>query len=316
MSLQRRLIRIALVLATFVVMLGAYVRLSDAGLGCPDWPGCYGHMVVPEHGQIAAAGEFAGKPVHAAKAWKEMVHRYCAATLGLLILAIAVLGWRHRRVRRPWVEMGLVGVVTLQGALGMWTVTLLLKPVIVSAHLLGGMATLALLLWLALPAPRTPDFRHLRWAGLLVLALVIGQIALGGWTSSNYAALACGDFPSCQGSWWPEADFRHAFQFRRELGMTAEGDFLPLPALAAIHWSHRLGAMLVALVAGLLARACLQRPALRPYGIALSVVLALQLVLGVGNVLLGLPLPLAVAHNGGAALLLATVVALNRRLWT
>ena len=318
MKLQQRLVLAALLLAAFVVVLGAYVRLSDAGLGCPDWPGCYGHLAVPEqaHEQAAAAAAFPGKLVHAAKAWKEMVHRYFAASLGLLILIIAVLAWRNRtRGRTPWVETALVGVVVFQGALGMWTVTLLLKPVIVSAHLLGGMTTLALLLWLALPRPRTADFRRLRSLALLTLTAVAGQIALGGWTSSNHAAMACGEFPTCQGSWWPELDFRPAFQFHRELGMTADGESLSLPALAAIHLSHRLGALVTALATGFLARACLRRWPLRPYGLALLAALSLQLALGIGNVVMGLPLPLAVAHNAGAALLLATVVALNRRLW-
>ena len=318
MDLQKRLVLAALFLAVFVVVLGAFVRLSDAGLGCPDWPGCYGHLAVPEqvHEQAAAAAAFPGKPVQAAKAWKEMVHRYCAATLGLLILGIAVLAWRRRIFgRRPWVETALVGVVAFQGALGMWTVTLLLKPVIVSAHLLGGMTTLSLLLWLALPRPRTADYRGLRPLALLVLLLLAGQIALGGWTSSNYAAMACGDFPTCLGNWWPELDFHHAFQFHRELGMTANGELLSLPALAAIHWSHRLGALVITLAVGLLTLVCLRKRTLRPYGLAMLAALMLQLVLGIGNVVMGLPLPLAVAHNAGAALLLATVVAFNRRLW-
>lgn len=318
MALQKRLVLAALLLAAFVVVLGAYVRLSDAGLGCPDWPGCYGHLAVPEqmHEQAAAAAAFPGKPIQAAKAWKEMVHRYCAATLGLLILAIAVLAWRRRTPGRlPWVETALVGVVAFQGALGMWTVTLLLKPVIVSAHLLGGLTTLSLLLWLALPKPRVPDFRTLRLPAFLLLLGVAGQIALGGWTSSNYAAMACGEFPTCLGKWMPEMDFQHAFQFHRELGMTADGELLSLPALAAIHWSHRLGALLTALAAGFLALVCLRRRPLRAWGFALLGALVLQVALGIGNVVMGLPLPLAVAHNAGAALLLAAVVALNRRLW-
>ena len=318
MGLQKNLILAALLLAAFVVVLGAYVRLSDAGLGCPDWPGCYGHLAVPKqiHEQAAAAAAFPGKPVQAAKAWKEMIHRYCAASLGLLILIIAALAWRRRTYeRRPWVETALVGVVALQGALGMWTVTLLLKPVIVSAHLLGGMTTLALLLWLALPRPRSADFRSLRPLALATLVLVAAQITLGGWTSSNYAALACGEFPTCQGKWWPELDFRHAFQFHRDLGMTADGEPLSLPALAAIQWSHRLGAVVIALAVGVLALVCLRKGALRPYGLAMLAALMLQLALGIGNVVMGLPLSLAVAHNAGAALLLAAVVAFNRRLW-
>ena len=324
MRFYRPLLILATLLAFGVVSLGAYVRLSDAGLGCPDWPGCYGHLLgVPEqaHEQSAALQAFPGKPVEPHKAWKEMLHRYLAGTLGLLILGIAGLAWRHRRELRqsPLLPTVLVAVVGFQAMLGMWTVTLLLKPVIVSAHLLGGMSTLALLLWLVLRQTlgnQIPAGSGLRTLGTLALVVVIGQIALGGWVSSNYAALACADFPTCQGVWLPEMDFQHAFQLRRDLGQTADGALLSNAALTAIHWTHRIGALLVLLIAGTLTRTLWQHPGWRGWGLLLAGALGTQLSLGIANVLLSLPLPLAVAHNTGAALLLAIMLALNFRLWT
>lgn len=317
-SLYRPLLITAILLAFCVVGLGAYVRLADAGLGCPDWPGCYGHFVgVPDSAadHAAAATAFPGKPVEAAKAWKEMIHRYLAGTLGLLILALTVMAWR-RRVAVATTTV-LAGIVVFQALLGMWTVTLLLKPVVVTAHLLGGMTTLALLVWLAqVPSvPQPPVLRNgLRRLALTALGAVALQIMLGGWVSSNYAALACADFPICQGAWLPPMDFEHAFALRRELGQTADGSLLPFAALTAIHWSHRLGAVLVLLVVGWLARSLIGVPAGRRLGLILGGLLVLQLGLGIANVLLSLPLPLAVAHNLGAAALLAALVAVNFRL--
>ncbi len=322
MRLYRRLLLAATLLAVLVIGLGAYVRLSDAGLGCPDWPGCYGHLLgVPdEAGELhAAAGAFPQRPVESGKAWKEMIHRYAAGSLGLLILALCLLAWRPalRRMQSPWPATALLGLVGLQAALGMWTVTLLLKPLVVTLHLLGGMSTLALLLALTLagqrPAFAPPAAAALRRPAALALLAVAGQIALGGWVSSNYAALACADFPLCQGNWLPVTDFAHAFSLHRELGYTAHGDLLPAAALIAIHWSHRLGALLVALAVGALAASLLRRggaPGRRWSGVLLAL-LALQLGLGIGNVLLSLPLPLAVAHNLGAAALLSAVLAVN-----
>lgn len=297
-SYYRPLLISATLLAFCVVGLGAYVRLSDAGLGCPDWPGCYGHLVgVPESAaeHEVAASAFPGKPVEAGKAWKEMIHRYAAGTLGLLILGIAIAAWRRAwsmGARRPWLETSLVGLVIFQALLGMWTVTLLLKPVIVTAHLIGGMATWALLvLCLArdkLGAGRTaPQDTLVRAAGVLALVAVVGQIALGGWTSSNYAALACPDFPTCRGAW------------------------LPIDGPTAIHMTHRLGALLVFCVAGAYAVLLLKRR--QVIGWLVAVLLGLQVGLGIANVLLSLPLAVAVAHNLGAALLLAALVAANLR---
>ncbi|MBU1645409.1 MAG: COX15/CtaA family protein [Gammaproteobacteria bacterium] len=323
MHTYRSLALVATLLAFGVVALGAYVRLSDAGLGCPDWPGCYGHLLgVPdapdEH--ATALQRFPGKPVETGKAWKEMVHRYFAGTLGLLILGLALLAWRREMRERasPWLPTALLGIVGFQALLGMWTVTLMLKPVIVSAHLLGGMTTLGLLVWLLLrqssprPLERPASLRPL---AVLALLAVIAQIALGGWTSSNYAALACTDFPTCQDRWLPPMDFAHAFTLRRELGQTGDGGLLPFAALTAIHWSHRIGAVVVLLAVGGLALRLLRLPAWRRWGIWLAGLLALQWSLGIANVLLSLPLPVAVAHNLGAAALLTATLALNFRLW-
>ena len=238
-------------LAFGVIVLGAYVRLSDAGLGCPDWPGCYGKLSPAHAAEHIAQAETAqpGGPVSAHKAWKEMVHRYFASTLGLLIVIIGVMAWIKRGELMQGVGLPtfLIVLVILQGLLGMWTVTLLLKPVIVTLHLLGGVTTLALLVWLGqrqshdIPEMRTQDAVRMKNWALAGLVVVFLQIALGGWVSSNYAALACADFPTCKGVWIPVMDFNHAFHFTRELGKTAQGDLLSLDALTAIHWTHRVG---------------------------------------------------------------------------
>ena len=224
---QFRLALFTALLAFCVILMGAYVRLSDAGLGCPDWPGCYGKLVVPEQhqAQVPEANPHA-KPLHSGKAWKEMIHRYLAGTLGLFILLLAILAWRNRRdPQQPlWLPSLLSGLVIFQAALGMWTVTLLVKPAIVTAHLLGGFATFVLLVLLALrlrPAARfrahTPPVPLRRFI-LVALLVAIAQITLGGWTSTNYAALGCSDFPACySGQWWPAMDFREAFVIWRGL---------------------------------------------------------------------------------------------------
>ena len=290
----------ATALALVVVVVGAYVRLSDAGLGCPDWPLCYGR---PLPAEIADAGAHA-------KAWKEMAHRYLAGTLGLLIVALAIAAWRVRRARS--LAAALVLLVAFQATLGKWTVTMLLKPAIVTAHLLGGMATLALLVWLALSQwPHSTDAatRGLRRVAALALAVLTLQITLGGWVSANYAALACPDLPLCRGELVPPMDFGNAFHVVRELGHTGEGELLPLEALTAIHWTHRLFALVV-LVVVLIAAARTWRtvPAL---GAALGALVLMQFGLGVANVALGLPLALAAAHNAFAALLCVSLVVLN-----
>lgn len=320
--LFRRLALAGVVLAFGVVVLGAWVRLSAAGLGCPDWPGCYGHLSVDGAARnVDAINEaFPHRPFEYHKAIKEMVHRYFASSLGLLILALAGLAIANRRdPQQPLVlPIVLVGLVILQGLLGMWTVTLLLKPLIVVLHLLGGLATLSLLAWLAMPraVPGTiaPSLKKIAAAALVVLAL---QIALGGWTSSNYAALACPDFPTCQNSLWPHMDVKDAFVLWRGLGMDYEGGVLDHPARVAIHFVHRLGAVLAALMLGFASLAAIRRGpthAVRIAGAVLGVVLVCQLILGPLMVMRALPLALATAHNAVAALLLLAVVALNRQL--
>jgi heme a synthase len=296
-----RILGIAAVLLTFVVVVvGAYVRLSDAGLGCPDWPGCYGKPVP------MGIDEAIAQPDALAKAWKEMGHRYLAGSLGLLLLALAVLGWKTRR--SPILAAAIVLVVVFQATLGMWTVTMLLKPAIVTAHLLGGMTTLALVCWLALSLaeyPRAPEMGGLRtWSALALAALGV-QIALGGWVSANYAALACPELPGCAGG----TDYRNAFHVLRELGQTAEGELLSLDALRAIHWTHRLfGLVALGVIVFTAMRAFALLPAL---GATLAALVVLQFGLGVANVALSLPLALAAAHNAGAAALLVALVVLN-----
>ena len=318
----RRLIWFAVIYTFVVIVVGAYVRLTDAGLGCPDWPGCYGELT-PHQAQddIARAVEEQGGthgPVSLGKAWKEMFHRYIAGGLGLLILAIAVTAWVRRRElqQSPLLATSLLALVLLQVALGMWTVTLLLKPVIVTLHLLGGLALLALLVWLALrqkapPAASPAAAARLRpWAALGLLVVIV-QIALGGWVSTNYAALACVDFPTCHGEWLPQMDFRHGFQLVRELGMTAAGTHLSYDAITAIHWTHRVGALVTLLYVGGLALWLTRSPGLARYGVALLCVLLAQVTLGIVNVLGGLPLLVAAGHNAGAAILLVTMVVIN-----
>lgn len=321
MSLYRPFVFCAAVLTFLVIVVGAYVRLEDAGLGCPDWPGCYGQIIgVPDEAHEVARAQqaFPGKTVDAGRARKEMFHRYLAGMLGLLVAAIAAIAWRWRAAirRPPWLATALVALVAVQATLGMWTVTMLLKPAIVTLHLLGGMSTLALLVWLALreidlrPAPADMARRMRPWAaaGLAVLA---AQIALGGWVSANYAALACVDFPVCHGQWLPDMDFGHAFHVVRELGVTAAGAPLSQEALNAIQWSHRAWALVTVAYLGILALWAMRTPALRPVGALLLVLLVLQAGLGAANVLMRLPLVLAAAHNAGAALLLAVLVMLN-----
>jgi cytochrome c oxidase assembly protein subunit 15 len=358
--------RIAAFAAAFafgVIVFGAFVRLSDAGLSCPDWPTCYGQATWPGHEKAIAEANaaFPDRPYETHKAWREQVHRMLAGTLGVLVLALSVAAaWRRRgllamlgvaalaaalgvtlyieqsyalsgalslvaialplaaafRLDRPapWrIAVAVLAVVVFQAMLGMWTVTLLLKPVVVMGHLLGGLLTFALLSYVALaltttrvPTPAQRDLKRAVVAGLVLLA---GQIALGGWTSANYAALACGfDFPHCQGQWWPPTDFREGFVLWRGVGVNYEGGVLDAPARAAIQIAHRIGALVVFCWLAWLAHR-LARAKLRGIGIALGALLIAQVSLGIGNVKLGLPLPVATAHNGVAALLLFTLIA-------
>jgi cytochrome c oxidase assembly protein subunit 15 len=324
LKLFRRLALAGALLALVVVVLGAWVRLSAAGLGCPDWPGCYGHLTVDQAAQNADAinQAFPGRPFVYHKAIKEMVHRYFASTLGLVILVIAGIAISNRRDANQPVSLpiALVALVILQGLLGMWTVTLLLKPLIVVLHLIGGLTTLSLLAWLSIDPERrsrVKEERNLRRLALLGLAVLALQIVLGGWTSSNYAALACPDFPTCQNAAWPSMDIRDAFVLWRGLGIDYEGGVLDHPARVAIHFFHRLGAILTALVLVTLSFMTWlkgRNSSVRIAGALVGVVLIAQLILGPLMVVRGLPLVLATAHNGVAALLLLSVVRLNRLL--
>lgn len=357
---------LAAVFAFGLVMFGAFVRLSDAGLSCPDWPTCYGEATWPQHAQAVAKADaaFPQRPYEAHKAWREQVHRMLAGTLGVLVLAMALLAASRRRwitlavvgsavlaaigvamymqgehrwssllavcaialplaaalaLQRPaaWrVCLVALGVIIFQAMLGMWTVTLLLKPVVVTGHLLGGMTTFALLGYVAVrfagvgaPDDALAGLRKLVIVGIVLLAC---QIALGGWTSSNYAALACGTgpaaFPQCLGQWWPPGDYQQGFIVWRGIGVNFEGGILDGPARTAIQMVHRLGALVVFCYLGWLSHK-LARRGLRGFGIAMGVALCCQVLLGISNVHFGLPLPVATAHNGMAALLLFTLVA-------
>lgn len=317
-----RLARVGAVLALVVVMLGAWVRLTDAGLGCPDWPGCYGRLVVPAAATPAQElGEEFTRPLEHGEAWREMIHRYLASALGLVCVALAGLAWRNRRdPQQPWrVPLVLVALVVFQGLLGMWTVTLLLKPIVVVAHLFGGFATLALLFslgrWRTASGPVASPTAGLRALGLAAGAALVLQIFLGGWTSANYAALACPDLPTCQTQWWPAiADFEEGFVLWRGIGIDYEGGVLDHPARVAVHFTHRLGAILATALLVLLGWRLAKDPATRLDGAAVLAVLLAQLSLGVSIVWFGVPLAVAVLHNGVAALLLLTVINANQRI--
>jgi len=307
------------VFAFVVIVVGAFVRLSDAGLGCPDWPGCYGHIDIPKTADEITQAEqaYPHRPVESAKAWKEMLHRYIAGTLGLLILMLAFMARKVAFDNKvvPNLTIGLVGIVIFQALLGMWTVTLMVKPLIVTMHLMFGMTTLALLWLTTLNAGLLAAKWHLpaasaQWAWF-AFAVIVGQIFLGGWTSTNYAALACTEFPGCYlNDSWPSMDFAEGFVLWRGLGINYEYGVLSAEARAAVHMTHRLGALLVFLVTGFYAFRLLRLKthAAQMMAYVITGLLLLQLTLGVMNVVAGLPLFNAVAHNGGAALLLLSVI--------
>lgn len=359
----RTLALLAAIFAFCVVMFGAFVRLSNAGLSCPDWPTCYGKVTWPGHEHdIAQANQaFPDRPYEDSKAWREQVHRFLAGSLGVMVLAIALIAaWRRKMavvavivaavfaavgvvlymrgayvvssilsalaialplvaaatLDRPgaWrVGIAALAVIIFQAMLGMWTVTLLVKPIVVTAHLLGGLATFALLAWAALRwwgvGVRDERFAALRTPIAIGIVVLVCQITLGGWTSTNYAALACGtDFPKCLGQWWPATDFHEAFILWRGIGVNYEGGVLDMAARSAIQMAHRIGAGVTFIYLAWLSHK-LARAGLRKVGIAVAVVLIAQVLLGIGNVHLGLPLPVATAHNGVAALLLFTLLA-------
>jgi cytochrome c oxidase assembly protein subunit 15 len=320
----RRAALAATVLCAIVVVVGSWVRLTNAGLGCPDWPGCYGHIHPAQAAERAAEinATHPDRPFVYQKAINEMVHRYIVGGLGLLVIGLAVFSVVNRRDPAqprvlPWFVLALLVV---QALLGMWTVTLLLKPLIVTLHLLGGLTTLALLWWMALPPARRElkaAERSLRRIVLATLGVVILQVSLGGWTSTNYAAAACPDFPACQASFWPPMDFRNGFILWRGLGIDYEGGVLDAPARVAIHYTHRIGAYVTAvlvafLVAGTWRRA--RSTATKAAATAVGAAVALQVLIGINLVLQGWPLWLGTAHNAGAALVVLTTVALLRSL--
>jgi heme a synthase len=334
----RRLCVAGVVLCFAVVVLGAYVRLTAAGLGCPDWPGCYGHMTPLGAEQSASAqAAFAQRPLEPGKAWREMIHRYAVGTLSLIIVLITALAISARRQHLVSVPLSLALLATLivQALLGMLTVTWRLNPLIVTLPLLFGMTTLGILWWLTLSLPRSSwgstgqqgAFRTLSGGAaarasawrltVLGLAALAVQIALGGWTSSNYAAVACPDFPTCQNAWWPHADFRHAFALWHGLNTNYEGGVLDNAARVAVHLTHRAGALVTSVALILAALFVLSGRALagaRGNAWAVLAALALQLTIGVSMVLKAFPLWLATAHTAGAALLLLATLALLRTL--
>lgn len=366
MKILRWLSLLAALFALGLVMFGAFVRLSNAGLSCPDWPTCYGQVTWPQHAQAVAHADAAypERPYEAHKAWREQVHRMLAGTLGVAVLVLAlVAAWRRRwamaaviagsilavgglalymqgQYTLSWIlSVGAIGlplaaavglkrpgawricvlalaVIIFQAMLGMWTVTWLLKPIVVMGHLLGGITTFALLAWAALrfAGVGAVDDRlaALRRMTVLGIVLLFGQIALGGWTSSNYAALACGygpgSFPQCLGQWLPPTDFHQGFVLWRGIGVNYEGGVLDMAARSAIQLAHRLGALVVFLYLGWLSLKTAQC-GLRAQGMAIALALVSQVLLGIGNVYFGLPLAMATAHNGMAAVLLFTLLA-------
>ncbi|RMH89023.1 heme A synthase [Lysobacter pythonis] len=363
-----RIAWLAVALAFGVIVFGAFVRLSHAGLSCPDWPTCYGRVTWPKAAADAADhAASAIRPFDGRRAWREQVHRHLAAALGVLVLVLALIGARKRRFGMAWVlaAAGIVGLaiplymqgqhviasvlalvgeaillaaawrwsnedlarisaltlalIVFQALLGMWTVTWLLKPVVVMGHLLGGLGSFGLLTWMAWRATDAPlravDERSLRAWLRIGLGVLLAQIALGGWVSANYAAMACGiDFPKCLGQWWPSHDVGEALVLWRGIGVDYEGGVLDAPARIAIQLMHRLFACAVLAYMAALVIRLLRVPGMRGWGVLLGLATLAQLSLGIANVMLGLPLEVAVLHNAGAVLLLFVVVTLLARL--
>ncbi|GGD51814.1 COX15/CtaA family protein [Pseudoxanthomonas indica] len=363
-----RIAWLAVALALGVIVFGAFVRLSNAGLSCPDWPTCYGRATWPKatHEVVDHAAS-AIRPFETHKAWREQIHRHLAATLGTLVLILSLLAARRRRFGLAtilgasalvaaaiplymhgehvaasvlaiigeaillvaafrWSNIDLarataltLAVIIFQALLGMWTVTWLLKPIVVMGHLVGGLTTFSLLVWIAWRATDRPitlaGARVLRNWVIVGLVLLGIQIALGGWVSANYAAVACGlDFPKCVGRWWPPTNFSEGFVLWRGIGVDYEGGVLDGASRIAIQMTHRIMAVIVALYMLLLSWRLLRTPGMRGWAVTVLVLILAQFTLGVLNVKLNLPLHVAVAHNAGAALLLFTLVSLCARL--
>ncbi|MDH5516324.1 MAG: COX15/CtaA family protein [Gammaproteobacteria bacterium] len=304
-------------LALIVILLGAWTRLSDAGLGCPDWPGCYGHLSVPQSEvALSKAKElFPEHQVVAEKAWPEMIHRYFAGVLGLLVFLITFLLIKYRDEVKNMTPLavGLGGLIIFQALLGMWTVTLGLWPVTVMGHLLGGFVTLSLLWYITLRLrDRHVDFHQHELTGVVKIAMLVVffQIFLGGWTSSNYAAIICSDFPTCQGSMLPPMDFVSAFQLWGHGVDNYEFGILGNDARVAIQWTHRMGAYITIAVLIYMLTKVWQYKRLRNILKIVAGLLLLQVILGISNVLFSIPMPIALAHNGVAVMLLLSLVTL------
>lgn len=329
----RLLASITLFLTLDLIMFGGFTRLTDSGLGCPDWPGCYGASN-PFHAlDDIRAAEMArpSGPVTVMKAWIEMLHRYFAMAVGVLIIALVILAWRQwtqsrksfappRQIETPWFATALLVLVCVQGAFGAWTVTLKLQPLIVTTHLLLAMTLLAGLTWLVArhqpqPLRVAPVPANLRQAVLIGLTLLVMQIALGGWVSTNYAVLACTDFPQCNGAWLPPMDFEHGFTLWRQLGKTGGGDHITHAALVAIHWTHRTFAVIVVAYLAWLGWRTRREQGLHRWSLWLLGLLLLQVLTGLSNIVLHWPLPAAIAHNGGSAALLLVLIRLNYNTW-
>jgi cytochrome c oxidase assembly protein subunit 15 len=322
---MRKLVLASILLALVVIVLGAYTRLTDAGLGCPDWPGCYGHLTVPqtqEHIEIANSA-YPERPVEAEKAWNEMVHRYFAAGLGFFILVIFIAAAWKREYQKPLkLPFFLLCLVIFQGMLGMWTVTLNLLPAVVMGHLLGGFTVLSclFLLYLRMTPSRIPGgdeaLKPMAKFASIGIAILVCQIALGGWTSANYAALACTEFPLCQGDWTSRLDFAGAFSIPEaqnyEFGAHDYGERMTM------HIVHRIGAVVTFIYLAWLAFFLYSKAsssAIKSLSVLMATVLVVQVALGVSNIVYSLPLTVAVAHNAVAACLLLVMVMLTYTLY-
>jgi len=322
----RRLVFVSILLAIIVVTLGAYTRLTHAGLGCPDWPGCYGFVDVPEtsHQITVAEQAFPDRPVEPEKAWNEMIHRYFAGSLGLFILAIAFLSFRNRQQGTPlFLPLLILGVVIFQAALGMWTVTMMLMPVVVMGHLLGGFTTLCLLLllYLRLNPYRVPggdsSVRSLAKFGFIGIVILTLQIALGGWTSSNYAALVCVELPICQAGWQDELTFEESFHPIPPEKDSYEFGHLHHAERVTIHVMHRFGAIITTLYLLWFSFMVFKKAHTQFFknsALGLVGILTTQVLLGMSNIIYSLPLSVAVSHNIVAALLMLMLIAITYSL--